>query len=146
MKIVLQRVRSASVTVDGEITGAIGHGVCLLVGIAPEDTAETLKQAVEKIVNLRIFPDEKGRFHFSLLDTGGGALLVPQFTLFGDCSKGRRPEFFGAAKPEMAEPMFAQLKDLFGKELGNRVGAGVFGAHMVVSIENDGPVTLMLEW
>lgn len=145
MRIVLQRVTTASVRVDGQVTGEIGAGVCLLIGIAPTDTAATLRLAVEKVTNLRIFPDGKGRFHYSLLDTKGGALLVPQFTLFGDSSKGRRPEFFGAAKPEIAEPMFRELCGLFSAALEGRVGSGVFGAHMAVQLENDGPVTLILE-
>lgn len=145
MRVVLQRVRTASVTVDGEVTGSIGLGLCLLVGIAPEDTDGTLQQMAERVTHLRIFPDDRGRFHHSLLDVGGSALLVPQFTLFADCSKGRRPEFFGAAPPPVAAPLFERFAEAMRARLDGRVGCGVFGAHMLVALENDGPVTLTLE-
>ena len=145
MKVLLQRVSRASVSVEGEITGQIGQGVLLLVGIGKTDDAAVLKPMAEKISTLRIFPDENGRFHHSLLDISGGALAVPQFTLFADTNKGRRPEFFEAAPPEKASPLF----DAFVEELKRAgiksVQTGVFGAHMQVELLNDGPVTIMLE-
>ncbi len=145
MKVLLQRVSNASVSVDGESIAQIGEGLLLLVGIAREDTESVLKPMAEKISTLRIFPDEKGRFHHSLLDIGGAVLAVPQFTLFADTNKGRRPEFFAAAPPDAASKMF----DSFAAELSaagiEQVRTGVFGAHMKVELLNDGPVTIMLE-
>ncbi len=146
MKVLLQRVNHARVTVDSQITGEIGQGLLLLTGIGKDDTIENLKEMVRKVVHLRIFPDNEGRFHHSLIDIKGGALLVPQFTLYGDTSKGRRPEFFNAMAPDKASPLFDQFTDLV-KEAGVlEVHTGVFGADMKVSLENDGPVTLMLEY
>ena len=145
MKIILQRVSSSSVEVDGQTVGKINHGLMLLVGFGQGDTAEKLSPMAEKISNLRVFPEEKGKFHFSVKDVAGGVLLIPQFTLFGDTSKGRRPEFFGALAPQEATKLFDQFFDCF-KNLGlTEVERGIFGAHMKVSLTNDGPVTLILE-
>lgn len=145
MRVLLQRVTEASVVVDGEVVGAIDAGYLLLTGIGPDDTAGVVERVAKKIAGLRLFPDEQGRFDRSLLDVGGGALVVSQFTLFGDTRKGRRPSFVGAARSEHAAPLceaFAQaLRDAGVK----RVETGRFGADMKVSLVNDGPVTLWLD-
>lgn len=138
-------MNNASVEVDDTIVGAIGCGLLLLTGFGEGDDESVCESMAAKISTLRIFPDEKGRFDKSVLDIGGEVLVVPQFTLFADTSKGRRPEFFGALKPELAKP----LVDVFrAKLIGTgikKVEAGIFGAHMKVSLLNDGPVTIMLE-
>jgi D-tyrosyl-tRNA(Tyr) deacylase len=144
MRIVLQRVSHASVTVAGEVVGAIQHGVLLLVGIAPEDDTATVELMAEKIVNLRIFPDQQGRFDRSLLDVGGAALVVSQFTLFGDIRRGRRPSFSEAAPPEIAAPLVDAMAAAL-RTRGVTVAMGRFGQHMQVELLNDGPVTLILE-
>lgn len=144
MRIVLQRVSQASVTVDGKILGEIQQGLLLLVGIGPGDGGVNLAKAADKICTLRIFGDEAGKMNRSLLDVNGEILAVSQFTLYGDTSKGRRPSFVGAAPPEIAEPLF----DLFVaalRERGVNVETGRFGAKMSVALMNDGPVTLVLE-
>ena len=145
MRIVLQRVSRASVSVDSVSVGQIGCGLLLLVGIGAEDTAEKLRPMAEKILNLRVFPDDAGKFQYSLRDTKGELLLIPQFTLFGDTSKGRRPEFFGAMRPEGAAHLFESLAQIFKDLAGGVVEKGVFQAHMQVELINDGPVTLILE-
>ena len=144
MRIVLQRVSSASVTIDGETTGEIGTGFCLLVGYAPDDTPEVVAWLAEKVAGLRLFSDPEDKMNLGLSDVGGSLLVISQFTLYGDASKGRRPSFIGAARPEVATP----LHDHFMVELRNRgltVATGRFGADMKVTIVNDGPVTLILE-
>jgi|SRR5699024_663834 len=144
MKIVLQRSKAASVTVDGQVTGAIDHGLVLLVGISEEDTEESCNWLAEKIAHLRIFEDEDGKMNESILDKQGAILSISQFTLYGDCSKGRRPNFMKAAKPDQAE----QLYNYFNQQLkakGLHVETGIFGAMMDVQLINDGPVTLILE-
>ncbi len=144
MRIVLQRVSGALVTVDGEIVGEIEHGVCLLVGIAPSDEEPDVEAAVDKIVPLRIFGDHDAKLNLSLVDVGGEVLVVSQFTLLGDVRKGRRPSFTGAAGPEHAE----RLIDLMVRrlrEMGVTTAEGVFGARMQVQLVNDGPVTLVLD-
>ncbi|MFK7788575.1 MAG: D-aminoacyl-tRNA deacylase [Phycisphaeraceae bacterium] len=145
MRILLQRVTHASVVVNNETIGAIDHGYLLLVGIGKDDTQNIVNKLAKKIVNLRLFPNDQGKFDKSLLDVGGEALIVSQFTLFGDARKGNRPSFIDAAPPELASP----LCDLFAetlKQLGiQRVEAGRFGANMQVSLCNDGPVTLWLD-
>jgi D-tyrosyl-tRNA(Tyr) deacylase len=144
MRALLQRVSEAKVTVDGEIVGAIGRGVVVLVGVAHGDTEAEADWLARKIAGLRIFEDDEGKMNVGLLDVGGEALVVSQFTLYADASKGRRPSFVDAAPPEVAEPLVAY----FAAALRQRrvpVQEGVFGAMMMVEIHNDGPVTIMLE-
>ncbi|WP_153123152.1 D-aminoacyl-tRNA deacylase [Peribacillus tepidiphilus] len=144
MRIVLQRSKNAKVTVNGEIVGEIESGLVLLVGVTHEDGEEDAVYLADKVVNLRIFEDENGKMNHSLLDTGGQILSVSQFTLYGDCRKGRRPNFMEAAKPEQAEKLY----EFFNEELrkkGISVETGIFGAMMDVSLINDGPVTLIVE-
>ena len=143
MRIVLQRVSQASVTVDGNIVGQIGRGVLLLVGVGKGDTEKDSVYLAEKIVNLRVFPDETGKMNLSLLDIGGSALLVSQFTLYGDCSKGRRPGFDGAAPPELAKQLYEHFVGRI-RAAGVKVETGVFQASMTVSLVNEGPVTFIL--
>jgi D-tyrosyl-tRNA(Tyr) deacylase len=144
MRVVLQRVSRAAVTIDGEVTGEIGAGFCLLVGYAPDDTAEVVAWLADKVAGLRLFSDADGKMNLCLGDVGGALLVISQFTLYGDASKGRRPSFIGAARPEVAIP----LHDHFMAELrarGLTVATGRFGADMQVALVNDGPVTLILE-
>ena len=149
MKIVLQRVKEASVRVEGEVVGRIGTGLLLLVGLGEQDSEAQLLPMVEKILHLRVFSNEEGKFDRSLLDVGGELLVVSQFTLFGDCRKGRRPDFAGALKPELARALYEQFIHKFsvvGSPLGlPAVQQGRFGAMMDVSSVNDGPVTLLLD-
>lgn len=144
MRAVIQRVSKASVTVEGRVTGSIGAGLAVLIGIAPDDGAEDIDFMVRKLLNLRIFPDKDGRFDLSLSDIGGAVLLVSQFTLFGDCRKGNRPSFSRAADPEAAELIYESMIMKL-EETGIIVSSGIFGAHMEVNIVNDGPVTLILD-
>ena len=144
MRIVLQRVSSGQVTVQGRNIAEIGKGIVLLLGIGPQDDEETASYLAEKIAHLRIFEDDKGKMNLSLLDMGGEALVVSQFTLYADTSKGRRPSFVNAAPPEIA----SQLVDCFADKLrglGVQTQTGEFAAHMVVEIVNDGPVTIIME-
>ncbi|HVU77881.1 MAG TPA: D-aminoacyl-tRNA deacylase [Gaiellaceae bacterium] len=138
MKAVVQRVARASVTPGG----SIGAGLCVLLGIAEGDTEAEVVRFAEKIARLRIFANEDGKFDRSLLDTGGGALVVSQFTLIADTAKGNRPSFSGAARPEVAEPLYERFCSAL-RELGVQVATGVFGAHMQVELVNDGPVTIL---
>lgn len=144
VKVILQRVREASVTVDGEVVGQIGAGLLLLVGIAQGDDDATLGMMAGKIVNLRIFEDGAGKMNLSLLDKGGELLAVSQFTLFADCRKGRRPNFMGAAPPGVAREMFDRFVEQL-QALGPRVETGVFQAMMEVRLNNWGPVTIVLD-
>jgi D-aminoacyl-tRNA deacylase len=146
MRAVVQRVSRAVVRVDGETVGACDAGLLVLVGVRHEDTAETAERLAAKLARLRIFPDEAGRFDRSLLDTGGGALVVSQFTLLADSKrqKGTRPSFSDAARPEVAEPLIKRFCDTL-RELGVHVETGVFGARMEVELVNDGPVTIILD-
>lgn len=144
MRVVLQRVRSASVEVEGSQVGSIQAGLLLLVGIGPEDSPSDLDWMAKKIPGLRIFPDPEGKMNLSLDDIQGAILAVSQFTLYGDVKKGRRPSFTGAAHPEKAEADFDRFVELL-REGGRKVPTGVFGADMKVSLINDGPVTLILE-
>jgi D-aminoacyl-tRNA deacylase len=144
MRVVLQRSKEASVTVDGEVKGAIRSGVVLLVGITHEDTEEDARYVADKVVNLRIFEDEEAKMNHSLLDVEGEILSISQFTLYGDCRKGRRPNFMNAAKPDHAESVYDYFNKIL-KEKGVKVETGVFGAMMDVNLTNDGPVTLMIE-
>jgi D-tyrosyl-tRNA(Tyr) deacylase len=144
MRVLLQRVREASVTVEGEVVGAIGQGFVALVGIGHADGEQQAAWLAKKVAGLRVFEDEDGKFNRSLLDVGGAALVVSQFTLYADSRKGRRPSFTDAAPPEVAEPLVARFADLLRAE-GVPVEMGVFGAMMLVEIHNDGPVTIWLE-
>ncbi|BAH42860.1 D-tyrosyl-tRNA(Tyr) deacylase [Brevibacillus brevis NBRC 100599] len=144
MRVVVQRTREASVTVAGEVVGQIDHGLMLLVGITHEDTEKEVEFVADKIANLRIFEDEEGKMNFSVLDKGGQILSVSQFTLYGDCRKGRRPNFMAAARPEQAEPLY-ELFNTKLREKGLQVETGRFGAMMDVRLLNDGPVTLIVE-
>jgi D-tyrosyl-tRNA(Tyr) deacylase len=144
MRVVLQRVSSASVIVAGETVGAIDRGWLALLGIAPTDTKSDSEWLAEKTAYLRCFPDTEGKMNLSVLDIGGAVLAVSQFTLYGDCSKGRRPSFVGAARPEVAEPLYQAFVDGL-RSFGIPVSCGVFGADMQVELTNDGPVTLVVE-
>ena len=145
MRILLQRVTEGRVEIDGETVGAIAHGYVLLLGVGHDDTEATADRLAEKVVHLRLFPNEAGRFDRSLLDIAGGALVVSQFTLYGDARKGRRPSFVAAARPEVASPLCDYFAERL-RELGvDPVATGRFGADMQVSLCNDGPVTLWLD-
>ena len=144
MRTLVQRVSQASVTVANTIIGEIQQGLLLLVGFRPGDDEQDLRFCAEKCANLRIFPDCDGKMNRSLLDIGGGVLCVSQFTLYGDCRKGRRPSFAGAAPPEDAEALYESFLDILAAQ-GLAPARGIFGAHMHVEIHNDGPVTLMVE-
>ncbi|MEX0979865.1 MAG: D-aminoacyl-tRNA deacylase [Gemmatimonadota bacterium] len=145
MRVVLQRVSRAQVSVEGAVVGSIGAGLLLLVGFAQDDGAETLEWMADKVVGLRIFADEEGKMNRSLLEAGGRVLVVSQFTLYGDVRKGRRPSFIGAAPPDVAVPLYALFLALLGDRVPDPVQAGEFGAMMAVESVNDGPVTLLLE-
>ncbi len=144
MRALIQRVSSASVSVDGKVAGRIGKGILILLGIAHEDTEEDSKYLAAKCANMRIFEDESGKMNLSLLDIKGAALIVSQFTLYGDTRKGRRPDFTAAARPEKAVPLYKHFIREF-RSLGIPTETGVFGAMMDIEIHNDGPVTLMAE-
>ncbi len=144
LKIVLQRARNARVTVNSKIIGAIDFGLMILVGVTHEDNIIDAEHLAEKIVNLRIFEDDEGKMNLSLLDVGGSILSIPQFTLYGDTKKGRRPNFMSAAKPEHAEKMYDILNKLL-REKGVKVETGAFGEMMEVDFVNVGPVTIVIE-
>jgi D-aminoacyl-tRNA deacylase len=144
MRVVVQRSKKAKVIVDGNIIGEIKKGFVLLVGVTHEDQAEDAAFLAEKIVNLRIFEDDNEKMNLSLLDVGGDILSVSQFTLYGDCRKGRRPNFMEAAKPDHALDIYEAFNQLL-REKGVKVETGIFGAMMDVELTNDGPVTLILE-
>jgi D-tyrosyl-tRNA(Tyr) deacylase len=144
MRLVLQRVREAAVTVGGDVVARIGPGMVVLIAVARDDGIEEAKFLANKVANLRIFADQQGKSNLSALDVGGEALVVSQFTLYGDASKGRRPSFVEAAPPEIAEPLIERFVS-FLEEEGLQVETGVFGAMMMVEIHNDGPVTIILE-
>jgi D-tyrosyl-tRNA(Tyr) deacylase len=146
MRAVVQRVSSASVRVDGELVGACGRGLLVLVGVGHDDTPETAERLAGKVARLRIFENQDGRFDSSLLDIGGEALVVSQFTLLAGSKrqKGTRPDFSKAARPEVAEPIYERFCDALRAE-GVPVQTGVFGARMQVSLVNDGPVTIVLD-
>lgn len=145
MRVLVQRVRSASVVVQGETVGAIEQGLLLLVGITDSDSEAELAWMANKCASLRIFEDEAGKMNRSLLDLGKDALVVSQFTLYGDAGKGNRPSFIAAARPEKASPLVDRFVELLQEKLGREVPTGRFGADMKVSLVNDGPVTIWLE-
>lgn len=144
MRVLVQRVKAAAVRIDGRVVGEVGTGVMALLGVAHADTAAEVDFLADKLVNLRIFEDEAGKMNRSLLDVGGAALVVSQFTLYGDCRKGRRPSFTDAAAPAVAIPLYERFVAQV-RAAGVTVGTGEFGADMEVEIHNSGPVTLMLE-
>lgn len=144
MRALVQRVRRGSVQVEGKIVGAIERGLVILLGIAKTDTLKEAQYLAEKCVHLRIFEDERGHFNRSLLEAGGEALVVSQFTLYGDTRRGRRPGFEATAKPEVAEPLYLAFIEALKKH-PITVAQGVFGAMMLVEIHNDGPATFLLE-
>jgi D-tyrosyl-tRNA(Tyr) deacylase len=145
VRAVVQRVARASVTVEGKVVGAIERGLLILLGVTHDDGDEQAAWLANKVAGLRIFEDDEGKMNLSLLDVGGSALVVSQFTLYGDASRGRRPSFTAAARPEVAEPLCDRFVELLRDAGVTRVESGAFGAHMMVEIHNDGPVTLILE-
>lgn len=145
MRVLVQRARQASVTVEGRVTGAIGPGLLLLVGIEEEDGAEDIAWLTRKLSQLRIFNDEAGVMNRSVLDCGGEVLAVSQFTLFASTKKGNRPSYSRAARPERSSPLFDQFVASMAQTLGKPVPTGVFGADMQVALVNDGPVTIWLD-
>jgi len=144
MRAVLQRVTRAAVSVEGRVVAAIGPGLCILLGVGAGDTPAEAEELAQKVAQLRIFRDEAGLFNRSILDMGGEALVVSQFTLYADCRRGRRPSFTDAARPEVAEPLVERFCRAL-RAAGVPTQAGVFGAMMLVEIHNDGPVTILLD-
>ena len=144
MKVVLQRTKKASVTVDNEITGSISHGYMLLVGITHEDSMTDVEYCARKVAELRLFEDEEGKMNRSIHEVGGQILSVSQFTLYADTKKGRRPSFTNAAKPDHAKPLWDAFNETL-KDHGLHVETGIFGADMDVALINDGPVTIIIE-
>ena len=144
MRAVIQRVSQAQVRVENKVVAKIGLGLVVLLGISPTDTEADVREMAEKVANLRIFGDAQGKMNLSCLDVNGEIIVVSQFTLYADTSRGRRPSFINAAKPELAEPLVEVFTARL-REMGVATQQGVFGAHMVVDIRNDGPVTILLE-
>ena len=144
MRAIIQRVSKASVTVEGQVIGKIGRGLLVLLGIGKGDEQNEATLLAEKITNMRIFPDQEGRFNRSVLDINGEVLVVSQFTLYADTRRGRRPSFSEAAAPEQAAPLVDAFVEAL-LERGLAVASGVFGAHMYVDLQNDGPVTVILD-
>ena len=144
MRAVVQRVSSSRVTVDNVVTGEINQGLLVLLGVTHEDTSKDVDYMIDKVLNLRIFEDENGKMNLSLKDINGELLIVSQFTLYGDCRKGRRPGFSDAARPEIAIPLYEEFIEKARKQ-DIKVGTGKFGADMMVDIANNGPVTILLD-
>lgn len=145
MRIVIQRVTQASVTVDEQVTGAIGFGLLVLLGIQDADNIEDITWLSNKIVNLRIFNDAQGVMNLSVKETGGDILIVSQFTLYASTKKGNRPSYIKASKGEIAIPLYEKMKQQLETDLGKKIQAGIFGADMKVSLLNDGPVTILID-
>jgi D-tyrosyl-tRNA(Tyr) deacylase len=145
MRVVIQRVSEASVTVDGQVVGAIQEGLMVLLGIHNEDTAEDIQWTANKLVQLRIFDDADGVMNLSIQEIGGSILLISQFTLYAATKKGNRPSYIAAAKPEIAVPIYEQMILQLSKELGKPIATGQFGADMKVSLLNNGPVTIIID-
>lgn len=143
MRAVVQRVKEAWVTIDGRVVGKIAHGLLVLLGVGEGDTEEDGRYLAEKISNLRVFSDDQGKMNLSVRETGGEILAVSQFTLYGDCRKGRRPSFSSAAHPDVANQLYLDFVNILRNQ-GLRVETGVFQAHMEVGLVNDGPVTLIV--
>ena len=143
MKVVIQRSKKSSVSVSGKLINKIDKGLCILVGITPEDTDEDINYLVKKIVNLRIFDDEEGVMNKSILESGGEILLISQFTLMADTSKGNRPSYIGAAKGDVAKQLYEKMLNTLNNHV--KTYGGVFGAEMLVNIENDGPITIIID-
>lgn len=144
VRAVVQRVRSASVTIDGQVTGQCGHGLMVLLAVAPEDTETQAAWLARKLSGLRIFADDDGKMNLSVADIGGTALVVSQFTLYGDCRKGRRPSFVRSAGPDLAKPLYLRFCELLA-QAGVPNEQGIFAADMQVELTNDGPVTLVVD-
>jgi len=144
MRVVLQRVSRASVSIEGKVAGAIGRGFCLLVGFTHDDTSERVDWMADKVAGLRLFADAEGKMNLGLAEVGGALLVISQFTLYGDAAKGRRPSFITAARPETAVPLYERFLAAL-RARGLEVASGEFGADMQVEIHNDGPVTLILD-
>lgn len=145
MKLVVQRVKKANVLVDGRTIGEIGQGYMVLIGVAPTDTKEIADFLVQKLIHLRVFEDENEKMNLSIQDIDGELLLVSQFTLYADCNHGNRPSFTEAAKPDMANELYEYFVEKCKKENIKKVATGEFGADMQVTLQNDGPVTIILE-
>ena len=144
MRAVVQRVASSRVTVDERVTGEVKKGLLVLLGVTHDDTSKDVDYMVDQVTNLRIFEDENDKMNLSLKDIGGEVMAVSQFTLYGDARKGRRPSFSDAARPDVANPLYEEFVEKLRAQ-GITVGTGVFGAHMMVELTNDGPVTILLE-
>lgn len=144
MRAVVQRVSSSKVTVDEEVVGKVNKGLLVLLGVTHDDTSKDVDYIVDKVTNLRIFEDENDKMNLSLKDIDGEILAVSQFTLYGDCRRGRRPSFSDAARPDVANPLYEEFVQKV-RDLRINVGTGKFGAHMMVDLTNDGPVTILLE-
>jgi D-tyrosyl-tRNA(Tyr) deacylase len=144
VRALVQRVRSARVTVAGDVVGEVGAGLCVLLGVAATDTPADAERLARRVASLRVFENEDGKFDRSLLDVGGSALVVSQFTLIADTAKGNRPSFSHAARPELAEPLYERFVERLVAE-GVQVAGGRFGARMLVEIANDGPVTIVID-
>ncbi|MBQ3053537.1 MAG: D-tyrosyl-tRNA(Tyr) deacylase [Clostridia bacterium] len=145
MRVVIQRVNSASVSIDGKLYSSIEKGILALIGISPEDDESVLRTVAEKMLSLRIFTDQEDKMNLSLSDVGGKLLAVSQFTLYADCRKGRRPSFTDAAGGEIAEKLYNRFIEICEEILGQKPMTGEFGADMKISLENDGPVTIILD-
>jgi len=145
MRVVIQRVSEASVTIGGKVHSKIGHGLMILVGFESIDTEKSIERLCAKIVNMRIFSDAEGKMNLSVLDVGGEILAVSQFTLHASTRKGNRPSFIRAAPPEISEPLYLLFMKRLGELLGKPVAAGIFGASMKVALINDGPVTIVID-
>ena len=145
MKLVVQRVKKANVVVNNEVIGEIGQGYMVLLGVAPEDTKQTADFLVQKLVKLRVFEDENNKMNLSIMDVKGELLIISQFTLYADCTQGNRPSFVNAAKPELANELYEYFIEECKKQNIKKVATGKFGADMQVTLQNDGPVTIILE-
>ena len=145
MRLVIQRVSEASVTIDNAVTGRIGPGLMILCGIENDDTAEDVAWLVQKVTQMRIFSDAEGKMNLSVKDIGGGLLVVSQFTLHASTKKGNRPSFIRAARPEQAIPLYEQFMSALEADTGRKVERGIFGADMKVALINDGPVTILID-